>query len=282
VRPADQLEAIAREAKFPVIVKPRTQVQLRAHSKGHIVESPPDLASEYWKFARTNRYESAFVAAHPDLQLPMVQEFLGAAAVYSISGFCDPWRGNFVARASRKLMQWPRRVGVGLAFEDASVDESLAKKLRNLCEVTGSFGVFEAEFVELAGELHLIDYNPRFFGQLGFDVARGLPSPYLVYLSAIESHHRFGEELEAALRWKAGGPLIYLNRTAFAWTRAAEAIVGRVPARLPASLVAGTPRVLDAVGDADDWRPAVVDGMGQIVGVLRHPRAALRSALSGY
>ena len=77
--------------------------------------------------------------------------------------------------------------------------------------------------------------------------------------------------------------MIYLNRTALAWTRAAERVVGRTPARLPDHVTGGTPPMyVDAVSFERDWAPAVVDGVGQVLGALRHPRAALRAAFRGH
>jgi D-aspartate ligase len=278
----DEIDAVAREATFPVIVKPRTQVRFRSMCKGSVVSSPTELAATYRQFASDNGYDRDFAAKHPHLLRPLVQE-LQTGLIYAISGFCDPRRGVFVARGSRKLVQWPRRAGVGVAFEDAPVDAALAEGLRKLCETTGFFGVFEAEFVVSGDDdARLIDFNPRFFGQMGFDAARGLPSPYLVYLAATEAYERLAAEVDAALQWRPTGAMVYVNRTALAWTQTAELLVGRVPTTLPARVLQSLPAYVDAVGFNGDWRPAVVDGVGQILGALCHPRAALRAAFLGH
>jgi len=75
---------------------------------------------------------------------------------------------------------------------------------------------------------------------------------------------------------------MFVNRTALAWTRAAELVVGRSPAALPSSVNGHTPAFIDAVNFERDWRPAFVDGLAQLVGAVRHPRAALRAAFHGH
>ena len=144
------------------------------------------LGPAYADFVRYNRYDARVVARHPDIERPMVQECRGPGEpVYSISGFCDARHDLFVCRGARKLVQWPRLAGVGILFEDAPVDDDLAQKIRRMCGAMDFVGVFEAEFIGGPADRRLIDFNPRFFGQMGFDIVRGLPSPLLVYLAAI-------------------------------------------------------------------------------------------------
>ena len=278
----DEVEAIARDARFPLIVKPRTQVHFTSMVKGTIVRSPDELRRTYGQFARQHRYESTFASAHPDIERPMVQEFHTGEPIYAISGYCDPARDLFVARGSRKLIQWPRQAGVGIAFGDASVDEGLARGIRRLCERTGFFEVFEAEFVVSSSPPRLIDFNPRFFGQMGFDAARGLPSSYLVYLAGIGDHEALAREVQTAREWHSNGPMLYVNRTALAWTRAAEWVVGHSPAKLPAACADERPSVVGAVHDPGDLAPAIIDGLGQVMRALRHPRSSLRMAARGH
>lgn len=277
----DEVEGVVREARFPLIVKPRTQVHFTSMVKGTIVRSPDELRRVYGQFARSHRYESAFGGAHLDIERPMVQEFHPGEPIYAISGYCDPPRQLFVARGSRKLIQWPRQAGVGIAFADAPVDADLAKGIQRLCERTGFFGVFEAEFVVSSSPPRLIDFNPRFFGQMGFDAVRGLPSPYLVYLAGIGDEERLAREVRAAQGWRPRPSMLYLNRTALAWTRTAERLVGRAPATLPVPRPSEQACVVGAVTYPGDWAPAVVDGISQVVEALIHPRSSLRVALRG-
>lgn len=282
----EDLEAIARQAPFPVIIKPRTQVLLTTLRKGRVVGSHGDLRTAYTSFVDHHRHDPRLIEGRPFLAQPMVQEFCAedsGEAIYSMSGFSDYRHGLFVARGALKLAQWPRRAGIGIQFADAPVDDVLAQRVQRLCEATRFVGVFEAEFVGIHREPMLIDFNPRLFGQLGFDVARALPSPFFAYLAATEQLSRLRAEVEAARAWRPSEPILFSNRTAMAWTRAVERLVGRKPA-------SGAPKrssngesvhVVDAVADGKDWVPGVLDSVQQIARVLEHPRSVLRAAMRG-
>jgi D-aspartate ligase len=284
-------EAVAREARFPMIIKPRTQVLLTTMQKGAIVGSIGELGKAYRAFMQANRYDPRLLERMPDVERPMLQEFCSAAGEpsYAISGFCDSRQRLFVTRAAHKLVQWPRSAGLGICFQDAPLDEALAQRVRRLCEATGLFGVFEAEFVTRGGEPLLIDFNPRFFGQMGFDIARGLPAPYLVYLAAMGDLGRLQTEVEAALAWqRPRAAMFFVNGTSLALTRAGERLVGRAPTRTCEQALNGArnaagrpPVVLDFAADRADFVPGVLDGAQQIFWALRNPRAFLRHVARG-
>jgi len=280
-RDESDLEVVAREAQLPLLIKPRTQVHFTSQRKGRIVRRVSELKVAYSDFLRFNRYDEGFLRRHPEVEHPMLQECLSAdEPVYSISGFCDCRAGHFTTRASLKLIQWPRLAGVGLYFEDVPVRPELADKLQRMLESLGFVGVFEAEFIGASSAPQLIDFNPRFFGQMGFDVVRGLPSPLLVYLAAIGDDAQLRTEVQAARSWRPLGPMHFVNKTALTLTRTAERLVGRPPAQVngaPGTNGAGA--TVDAVGDSQDWLPTLLDGMQQVGGALRHPRATLTAAL---
>ena len=123
----EDLAEIARQAPFPLIVKPRTQVRLTTLRKGRVVASKEDLASAYNDFVTLHRHDPRLIAERPFLAKPMLQEFRcesGREAIYSLSGFSDSRHGLFVARGALKLAQWPRRAGIGIHFEgDAPVND---------------------------------------------------------------------------------------------------------------------------------------------------------------
>jgi D-aspartate ligase len=280
------IEAISLQASFPVIVKPRTQVLLSTLRKGRVVASPGELRTAYLDFAKLNQHDAQVTGERPFLAQPMIQEFCGEEgdqAIYSVSGFSDYRHGLFVARGALKLAQWPRRAGIGIQFADAPVNGALARRLRRLCEAVHFVGVFEAEFVGIDSEPMLIDFNPRLFGQVGFDMARALPSPFFTYLAAIGQIARLRLEVEAADAWRPSGQILFANRTALAWTRAAERLVGRTPASgaLQRKCDGQSGRVVDAVADGTDWVPSVLDSVQQIARVLIHPRSTIRAAVRG-
>lgn len=99
-------------------------------------------------------------------------------------------------RASQKVLQQPMRIGAGLCFENRPVDFELARQLRALFDRVGHRGAFEAGFVCVEGRRQLIDANPRFFGQMAFDIARGLRTPQLCWFAA---HGRWDEVRRVAM-----------------------------------------------------------------------------------
>jgi predicted ATP-grasp superfamily ATP-dependent carboligase len=283
-----EVDDAARRARFPIIIKPRAQVFFTSARKGVCLRSAGELGPKYAAFVRDNTYERTMMIARPDLARPMIQELHETDPIYGVSGFFEPRQKLFVARAARKVLQWPRRAGVGIAFEDAPVEASLADGVRRLCELTGFFGVFEAEFVRTQDGMKLIDFNPRLFNQIGFDVARGLPSPYFAYLAATGESARLEGAMASAQDWRPNGPVVFEHRAMIAWTRAAERVAGRTPEPIPfeekkkAHKGASPFTVVDAAAHDEDWVPGVVDGVLQVGSALQHPRSALRAAARGH
>lgn len=274
-----EVEQIGRQGPPALIVKPRTQVLFDTMRKGSVVTSTAALCALYEDFLSKNRYDPRVVEQQPGIEWPMLQEFCSTSGspVYSVSGFCDARHGLFVTRGTYKLLQWPRQAGVGILFEDAPVSEDLATRLKQMCDKAGFYGAFEAEFVQSGTEALLIDFNPRFFGQMGFDVARGLPAPFLVYLAAIGDIARLKSEVATAAQWRRNGAIRYANQTALHWTRAAERVVGHPPDAWANGASHGI-RQLDASVDPDDWLPGVLDGVQQVGSAMLHLRATLRAA----
>lgn len=267
----DDLERLAPRLRYPVMIKPRTQVLSPLRSKGRIVRRERDLARAYRAFQRRNGGR------------PMIQSFhTSALGIRSITGFCGPAGSPFVARASQKVLQWPRQIGLGICFEDAPLDPVLADRIRGLCKHVGYHGVFEVEMLERGKELLLIDFNPRFFGQVGFDVARGLPSPWLVYLATLGRSDELQTEADAASQWTPNGN-VYVNRFALEWSIVLERLVGHEDGgdawrwdRWRAEHHA-----FDAVATDDDIVPAVVDACSRLWSLARHPGSVFRAAFRG-
>ena len=143
----------------------------------------------------------------------------------------------------------------------------------------GYYGVFEAEFAEHGGRQLLIDFNPRYFGQMGFDIARGMPLPWLAQLCATGredearqfAQHRpatYQEHYSAdglALRWHlAIGGLL-------------GAITGKERRRWKQWLTARPDHYFDAIASRDDKGPAIASMIGRLWNTLKHPRAYWRS-----
>ena len=181
-----EVDALARELKAAVMIKPRSQVLLTSGSKGTQVDRPADLPAEYRRYLAENPPLDALSQRDPLLGRPIVQEFRPEAAngIYNLAGFIDRTGEHVVMRASRKILQRPRRLGIGLCFESAPLHAALADGVMRLCRELGYFGIFEIEMIESDGRFLLIDFNPRPYSQMAFEIARGVPLPYLAYLDA--------------------------------------------------------------------------------------------------
>lgn len=276
--PAD-LERIAREADGPVMIKPVTQILFSSHRKGDVVPSADALPRRYRAFAAES-YGPELRAWDPDVAQPMVQEFCPDAAqtIYSLSGFLSA-EGDWAMRAAVKVLQLPRRLGVGICFEDAPVDPKLAQRLFSLLRRVGYFGVFEAEFIQRGAERLLIDLNPRFYGQMGFDLARGLPEVVLAYEAAMGHDDEVRALLRAAQLTRPGHAPVYCHcaalRRLLRWQEASGALAPEDAAGWRTWL--GTHPRVDAVRAPDDWAPAAVDALNRLAAAARHPRAFVRT-----
>src|SRR5438270_710584 len=83
--------------------------------------------SELERFRQLVPFAPVLTKRHADVAEPMVQEYLTAAetSIFSVSGFVDQ-KGTVVPRAAMKVLQRPRKVGIGLCFEGRAIEEELA------------------------------------------------------------------------------------------------------------------------------------------------------------
>lgn len=278
-----ELAAIGREARFPLLVKPQTQVYLTPHRKGTVVGSPDELAGAYRAYREDTRHSRLLLEHDPDAGRPMLQAFVAGDGVYGLSGFVDASGELFVAAASRKVLQRPLRTGVGLCFEEAPPDAELERRLAALCRRVGFHGVFEAEFLRGPDGYLLIDFNPRFYGQMAFDVARGLDLPLLTYLAACGDRPGLRRAFEAARgEARRPGARVYCNRFQLWLFLGLLGVAGRIDlaeVRRWLGWVDGNRgRVVEAVLSADDWAPGLADATSALLHHALHLRSELRAA----
>ena len=274
----------AREASGLLMVKPRTQVMFGVHAKGMLAEAGVDgLRSAYASFTTgENVHGEAIARRFPEATRPMIQRYYPEASegIYSLAGFRDKTGKVFAVLGAKKLLQRPRRLGVGLCFETAPVDADLAAGIARLCDRIGYYGVFEVEFIQTGGRSLLIDMNPRFYGQLGFEVARGLLLPQLAYAAAL------GDDDEVARLVGEMPPedetceYVYCNRFGLGVQVGAQRLSGTMKpddaARWRSWLDSHNGHLVDAVADPTDWRPYALEVASQLYAHLRHPRAFVR------
>lgn len=277
----EDLERLGAEFSYPLVVKPQTQILRWPHNKGRVVHSRETLRRTYDEVVRSATYSPLLVGEHPDVVRPLLQEFFPDAAqnIYNLSGFVDETGDLFVVRASRKVLQRPRRLGVGLCFEAAETDPELAGKLLALCRRVGYYGVFEAEFIPKGSRFLLVDFNPRFYGQMGFDIARGLPLPLFVYEAALDRRERLQAMVDRARRSPAT-PVAFCNSIDLGVLVRLQRLAGNMDATDAARwrrwLASHGGAVTDAIIDPSDRGPQFAYVAEEVRRFLSHPRSFLR------
>jgi D-aspartate ligase len=276
-----------RNLQFPVMLKPRTQILFNSRSKGAVVERPSRLEGAYSAFMTYNGFDELVSGQLPGIEHPMLQTFRPEAAegIYSLAGFVAPG-GRIVARASRKVLQRPRKLGVGLCFEEQPVDAELLAKLGELCRAAGYFGVFEAEFVISEGRSQLLDFNPRFYGQMGFEIGRAMPLAYLCWLGARGDEAGMTRVLEQAAQWEEGRGYVYAHLFFLRFWMGLRRLFGKGEKGELAHW-SGWYRdhqrralAVDAASHPDDRMPGLIAALGEITHALRHPRSFIRQFLN--
>ncbi|MDB4940916.1 MAG: hypothetical protein JWP97_450 [Labilithrix sp.] len=268
--------------RWPVLLKPRTQVFMEGGVKGLIVESRAALAGELARYRSQARFNKVLTDRHPSIAEPMVQEYLTVAetSIFSVSGFVSR-TGEIVARAAMKVLQRPRKVGIGLCFEGRPIEQPVLDKLTALCKHIGYWGAFESEFIVDGDRRLLIDFNPRFYSQMGFDIARGLRLPLMVMHAAAGDDAALAAELERARAWKPTGQEAYCHKTMLDLVLTLQGLSGQMSRddvrhwRRWTKERAGS--LTDAVRDGDDLKPGLVDTAQWIEHFAKHPRSFVRS-----
>jgi D-aspartate ligase len=281
----DDLQRIVPEMHFPVLTKPVTQILHKTHSKGAIVDEPAQLAQTF-QYMSYDMYRPELLAFDPSVACPMLQEFhsTSVTGIYSIAGFIDESGTLLGVRGARKILQRPRRLGVGLCFERAEVKPALVDAIVRLCRRVGYYGVFEVEFIRCDGKDLLIDFNPRFYGQMAFDIARGLPVPLMAYYAALGEGRTLKVLAEAAQHHPNESTVaVHCNRIDFEIMLLAQ--------RFSGGLTGADVRfwrdwydrhrgnIVHPLLDKGDWKPFATEITRQLLEHLRHPRAFLKSTM---
>jgi predicted ATP-grasp superfamily ATP-dependent carboligase len=284
-RDESEVAGLAAGAPLPLFVKPRTHLLATNGHKGVRVDRRDALVPAWRALRAPAALAAPLEGWMPGVERPLVSRFYRASeTIFTVDGFVDE-AGDMVALGCYKLLQRPRRLGPGLLFEDAAVPSAVAEGLQRLFRAVGYFGVYDAEFVVDGQRLLLIDVNPRFYNHMAFEIARGLPLPWLAYLGAL------GDEaaLQAAMREAAARPrsegVAYVHRLPAALMLSLQGLAGSMSRaerrRWRAWIAARQGRLTDPVRAAGDRAPAIVDVLFHAASFLRHPRAFLDSLWGG-
>jgi len=267
-------EKIASEGPFPLLIKPATQVLWRSRLKGEICADPSWFVRRY--MVHTKGYHAPLAEYDPTTDWPVVQEFFPDAAdcIYNLTGYLDPARGISALRASTKVLQ-VHRIGVGVCFEHAEVRHDLVDAVTRLFADVGYAGVFEIEFIHARDRYMLIDANPRFYGEMAFEIGRGVPLPLLAYYRALGDDDTVRSFADAAAIPGPSAPRVHTHGFGFEVVLNERLLSGamsredvRAWRRWKTDPVRGS---TDAVYDAEDPMPAVSDAAGFLYWRARYP-----------
>jgi predicted ATP-grasp superfamily ATP-dependent carboligase len=276
----EEIEALKDVVTYPVIVKPKTQIGMSVPVKALVCRNAAELLHNARRVVESFPYLDEMLEYNPDVKWPMIQAFHPEAAseTYSLGGFLTENATDIVVRGAKKVLQQPIRVGVGMAFESRPVNVDLQDQIVRLCRKVGYYGVFEAEFIHIAAtdKYLLIDFNPRFYGQMGFEIARGMPLPLFVHHAATGRHSELSKEIAAAADWDHS----VVHKYAFGWMMrtllTTQWLSGRISSAFRRRWLAWSKdvNVYDAVHAEDDHAPHRAYLLNILRATIRHPRSS--------
>jgi hypothetical protein len=251
-------KAAAAQLGYPLILKPNSHLVVGFAERGILLRNEADLYRHFQRY-EVRPGQEHLGEIYPETRWPVLQRYLPSARqrVYSVSGVKDSEGGVLSARVSYKCEQWPPDVGVStlqVGCDDARVlERGLAVVDRVL-----SRGIFEIELLSDGDDLCPIDLNPRAFGFVALDIARGSDVPWLWYRSTLEPQRPIPSCEPCPPMMARSSPLQFIK--AFFHRERFEA--------LPRASVS-------MLGNWRDPMPIMVCGLQS----LRHPRALLRAQL---
>ena len=183
------VRALARELKYPVVIKPRRS-RWRTPSgfvTGRVMyaHSPEALAS-VWE------------TMHSQIPAPLIQERVPG---FGMGLFVLADQGKVLVRfAHRRLREKPPSGGVSVLSESIRVPPELEASADRLVAALTWRGVCMIEFKVDArdGRPLLMEMNPRFWGSLELAIASGVDFPWFLYRQAL------GQPLEPQPSYRLG------------------------------------------------------------------------------
>lgn len=273
------------QGEVPALIKPKTQIYINVQKKGDIVSTSADLIPCYERYLGDLRYHHGLVESYPELMQPMIQAFHREAQTdtISVSGYYHPAAPKAVQLFTRKVLQKPKNIGIGLCFKAVAAIDELAAYVDTICRQTGYFGVYEAEFIHLASQNRylLMDFNPRLYSQMQFDIHRGSLLPDYYYLQAIGDegalkslYNGHDQRLDKASKDR------YSSYWYLRFTYLTQVLAGKVSVSQMREILKeyglDHPASVDASFCAADPKPYYFDQWRSYGHFLRHPRDTYR------
>jgi predicted ATP-grasp superfamily ATP-dependent carboligase len=181
----DEAQLFADRVGYPLVMKAKSHLAVGMSERGAIIYSAQQLRQEFRPYDLMEGH--AYIAErYPELRLPLLQKFIPSATtlVYSVSGFKDAERGIVAAALSYKSEQWPPKVGVS-THQVGCDDQQILQIGRDAVDRLLGCGIFELELLVDGDDLLAIDLNPRCFGFMLLDMARGSDLPWLWFQSTL-------------------------------------------------------------------------------------------------
>jgi predicted ATP-grasp superfamily ATP-dependent carboligase len=273
---------IARDLGGLFLIKPRSQLSQRTLTKGAVVDgNEAQVTALFDRYLDDATYDSPFAKCNPEALTPVLQRFHQEAVdrVYSLTGFRTK-SGQMVVRGARKTLQLPRKIGVGLCFEDAPVDPEFVDAAARLCQQIGYFGVFELEFIIAERRRMLIDFNGRFFNQIGLDIARGMNLPVMAHAATTATSEELARIVATDTSSEGPYKTAFCNELELNQMINMHRIFGNITREDAKGWKAWITRMeheaVDAVHDDEDPVPTYVALARNFMNICSHPRAFIR------
>jgi hypothetical protein len=262
--------AAAAALGYPVMLKPKSHLAVGFSERGRLLLNEADLIRYYRRYSIAPGQES-IAALYPDLTWPLLQRYIPSARqrVYSVSGIKDVDGGILAATVSYKQEKWPPDVGVS-TVQIGCEDERVLNAGLEVVNRILSRGIFEIELLADGEQLYAIDLNPRAFGFVALDIARGVDLPWLWLCATMEnpsapSISLSSRPIEARHRLLSFRPLSLLRRL---YDRGSSGGARSVDAEN-----AGPRASVSMLGDWSDPLPMLLCHLH----LLKHPRSLVRS-----
>lgn len=204
VRQPDELERAAK-LQYPCICKPVVATQWRkpaiwdavGREKVFRVDSFRELESRYRSFSKLD-------------PLVSVQEWVNGEDhnLEVFGSYCSRENEVLASFTARKLLQWPRLAGTGVAVEAVPLPD-LEAPARALLHRLKFYGISEIEFKrdERDGRLYLIEINPRHWDQHGLGTGVGVNLSEALYRDVTAQPARGMKQSSERKIWMGDGEL---------------------------------------------------------------------------